>query len=504
MTSQTMYVDSVLEPKDESCETHEIDVLSSAIQAYRSAMREMGDCSEEACPGLGPDLKQHLARLEEALSSSVSSEALSATDQGVQKHLREWGRSASGYYREKATEVKELLIVMARTAESFGARDSRYATQLKEVTGRLERIATLEDLTEIRASIQRNAAELKASVQTLADEGNRVIAELQSEITAYRARLEEAEESMSRDLMTGLCNRRCVEKQIERRIGSSVPFCVAIIDINGFKHVNDEHGHIAGDELLQQFAAGLQSASRSTDVIGRWGGDEFILVLDGSLPEASAQIERLTGLVCRDYNVHARIGALQITVDASTGLAEHVSGETMKELLTRADTAMYARKRAALDGGGNQHLSVAARTGEAPISDQQWSNTVKSLVAEDDASTRKLLQIFLSGFGECDIALDGREAVEMCRLTRAKKQRYDLICMDLRMPHMDGLEAIREIRKQEEIDGVAEPARIIVTTAHTDIESVNGALLGHCDAYLAKPIDTARLRTELRDLGLIE
>jgi two-component system chemotaxis response regulator CheY len=129
---------------------------------------------------------------------------------------------------------------------------------------------------------------------------------------------------------------------------------------------------------------------------------------------------------------------------------------------------------------------------------------MKSLVAEDDATNRKLLQTFLSRYGGCDIALDGKEAVNAARVAREKHQSYDLICMDLRMPQMDGQEAIREIRKQEVAANVSKPAKIVVTTIHTDTASISGALLGRCNAYLVKPIDTAKLKKELNALGLIQ
>jgi len=131
-------------------------------------------------------------------------------------------------------------------------------------------------------------------------------------------------------------------------------------------------------------------------------------------------------------------------------------------------------------------------------------STMKSLVAEDDATNRKLLQTLLARYGGCDIALDGKEAVNAVRIARQNHQSYDLICMDLRIPQMDGQEAIREIRKQEAAAGVEKAAKIIVTTVHTDTESITGALLGRCNAYLVKPIDTAKFKNELKALGLIQ
>jgi two-component system, chemotaxis family, chemotaxis protein CheY len=129
---------------------------------------------------------------------------------------------------------------------------------------------------------------------------------------------------------------------------------------------------------------------------------------------------------------------------------------------------------------------------------------MKSLVAEDDATNRKLLRAFLSRYGECDIAVDGMEAVNAVVLAIQSHHEYDMVCMDLRMPEMDGQEAIREIRKEEFSRNASKPTKIIVTTIHTDTDSITGALLGRCDAYLVKPIDTAKLKKELKALGLIQ
>ena len=193
--------------------------------------------------------------------------------------MRVWGRDTAKHYQQKACEVKDLLLVMAHTAESVSARDQRCAGQMSEVTERLKAIASLEDLTEIRASIEKSATELKTSIDRMTAEGKAALDHLREQVASYQSKLEEAEEIASRDALTGLSSRLYVEGQIEKRIGSGAPFCVALIDIDGFKKVNDNYGHLTGDELLKQFGAELRSACRATDVIGRWGGDEFILTL---------------------------------------------------------------------------------------------------------------------------------------------------------------------------------------------------------------------------------
>jgi diguanylate cyclase (GGDEF)-like protein len=326
-------------------------LLPVAIAAYQSALREMGACSVEACPALGPGLMKSLAKLDEKLSGETSLATLEATEKTVQERLQDWGRSTATHYRQKTAEVKDLLIVMARTAESVGERDQRCAGQLSEVTSRLKKIASLEDLTQIRSSIEKSAADLKTSVDRMAVEGKQAIAALKAEVANYQTKLEEAEELASKDALTGMRNRSWVENEIERRITAGGPLSVAIVDIDDFKRVNDVHGHLVGDDLLRQFAGELKSACRSTDVSGRWGGDEFILVLSSRLHEAETQIERLREWVCGSYPVQTRTGPMKLKLEASIGLAEHRRGERMNDLLARADAAMYTRKSAARAGG---------------------------------------------------------------------------------------------------------------------------------------------------------
>lgn len=329
----------------------EAGMLPAALAAYGSALVEMGNCSLNVCPGVGGGLKQRLEELKAGLKPSVTRDTLEATERGVQEQLRDWGLGTARHYREKANEVKELLLMMAHAAEGVGARDHRCAGQMNQVTERLKRIASLDDLTEIRASIEKSAAELKSSIARMTEESKAAAEVLRKQVSTYQAKLEEAEEIASRDALTGVRSRLCTETHIESRIAAGAQFCLAMVDIDGFKRVNDEHGHVTGDELLKEFAEELCSICRATDVIGRWGGDEFVVLLDCSREEAGERIERLRRWVCGDYTVAGKSGAIKLRLDASIGLAEHVPGEPMKALIARADAAMYAAKATAREQG---------------------------------------------------------------------------------------------------------------------------------------------------------
>jgi len=130
---------------------------------------------------------------------------------------------------------------------------------------------------------------------------------------------------------------------------------------------------------------------------------------------------------------------------------------------------------------------------------------MRTLIVEDDFTSRLLLQAFLSRYGECHIAVNGKEALTAFRAAQESGQRYDLICMDIMMPEMDGQTAVKEIRALEEAGGTlsTQGVKIIMTTALDDVKNVVESFKSLCDAYVFKPIDTGKLLAHLREFCLV-
>ncbi|GBC60894.1 response regulator [Desulfonema ishimotonii] len=130
---------------------------------------------------------------------------------------------------------------------------------------------------------------------------------------------------------------------------------------------------------------------------------------------------------------------------------------------------------------------------------------MKILIAEDDFIARRILKDILSAYGDCDIVVDGDEAVQAFRLAHEENAPYDLICMDIMMPNTDGQQAlvrIRDMEKQYGIRGTAE-VRVIMVTALDDPKNVFQAYYnGVATAYIVKPIEKDRLADSIRALGL--
>lgn len=130
------------------------------------------------------------------------------------------------------------------------------------------------------------------------------------------------------------------------------------------------------------------------------------------------------------------------------------------------------------------------------------SKKIKILIAEDDEACRKVMYRFLLPLGECQTCPDGRQAVQAVEEAVASNAHFDLICLDIHMPFMDGHAAAARIREIESKQGVR--AKIMVVTALGDTVNVTNAFDAACDAYLVKPFTHAKLMEQLFFLGLIE
>lgn len=131
---------------------------------------------------------------------------------------------------------------------------------------------------------------------------------------------------------------------------------------------------------------------------------------------------------------------------------------------------------------------------------------MKILIAEDDMASRKFLFEFLSPYGTCDLTVDGLEAVEAFIMALDDGQPYDLAILDIMMPRMDGLKALKAIRSIEADREINESGlvKVIMATALTDTKDVFDALTTGCEAYAAKPVDINKMLKIIRSFGLIE
>ena len=130
---------------------------------------------------------------------------------------------------------------------------------------------------------------------------------------------------------------------------------------------------------------------------------------------------------------------------------------------------------------------------------------MKILIADDNYASRRLLKVFLKDYGESHFAVNGLEALEAFKLAQMNGDPFSLICLDIMMPEMDGVEALRQIRAFEVDHGISEEKRckVLMTTALHDRKDIIESFNEGCEGYLIKPVEEAQITKVLAQLGLI-
>ncbi len=149
------------------------------------------------------------------------------------------------------------------------------------------------------------------------------------------------------DTLTGLPNRRgfdiLANQALQEALREQKPLATLMIDLDNFKTLNDTHGHLAGDEVLRGFAANLRGCLRQADILCRWGGEEFIVLLKDTTPAAAHHLAEKIRLLAEQSRYP--VGDAVLQVNTSIGLTELASGDTLHSLLSRADRALYRAKQ---------------------------------------------------------------------------------------------------------------------------------------------------------------
>ena len=162
------------------------------------------------------------------------------------------------------------------------------------------------------------------------------------DITEQRRDVEQLRHELELDVLTGLLNRRGFEQRVSARIEAGERLHLAFLDLNGFKAVNDTHGHGAGDDLLRRVGTRLQRATRPDDIVARLGGDEFVVAASTTDSLGRDQlIDRLAVALSGAYQLEHQ----RVRVSVSTGWSEVGGTIPLADALKVADERMYANKR---------------------------------------------------------------------------------------------------------------------------------------------------------------
>ncbi|MBP1941798.1 diguanylate cyclase (GGDEF)-like protein [Bacillus luteolus] len=294
------------------------------------------------------------------------------------------------------------------------------------------------------------------------------------------------------DELTRVYNRKYLNQAYDQLrselIRNKETFSIVMIDIDHFKRVNDTYGHLVGDQVLKQFATFLTNHSRPGDIVIRFGGEEFILILpELSVDESKKVIERLI-LKCRDTKLNTEKGELSCTFSAGVVEVNNPT-QSLEEWLLLADNALYDAK----ESGRNQ-LKVADQ-----VLNGMHQKIVKVAVVDDDPIIRTMLVDLLETLGkegqhhlEIESFKDGSAFIN--NEWSHTEHRY-LIILDGIMPRMDGIEVLQQLRSKN-----SDRYTVIMLTSRKSERDIARALQLGADDYITKPFKLLELETRIRHL----
>jgi diguanylate cyclase len=282
----------------------------------------------------GPIDKAALAALERGLRDLT-------LKQGVLKHSLDQARDA---LKQMVSTFVDRLSAMADDTGEYHDRLNGYAERiqraedLSELSGLV--VEVMQDTRSVQADLSRSREELLESRRRV-DEYQQQVQKLEGEMALLSDRLHE-------DQLTQLLNRRGLARAFDSEMARADrygrPLCLAVLDVDDFKHLNDRLGHQAGDLALVHLARIVRRSIRPTDVISRYGGEEFVILLpETPLNDAVSVMTRVQRELTKRIFLHNNE---RVLITFSAGVAERAFGENQEELIARADRALYHAKQA--------------------------------------------------------------------------------------------------------------------------------------------------------------
>ena len=311
---------------------------------------------------------------------------------------------------------------------------------------------------------------LNAANQKLAQLIKNQKAQLDETTEQRAAQNQKLKEELYKDPLTGAYNRRYYEEVVRKSIG---PAGIALMDVDDFKICNDTYGHHAGDVALKTVASAIQSCIRSSDLLIRYGGDEFLLVLPG-IPGDFLQTK--LEQICTAAQMASVPGYPHFRVSLSIGGTIQSITDPVERIVRRADWLMYQAK------GRKNAVMVEVPGHSLAALEKLLQNKSQILLVDDSAMSRMILKEILGGDYSILEAENGQECLEKMQ---AEAGNIALVLLDINMPVLDGFEVLKAMNINHTIEDI--PV-IMISSDDSDAAIRRSYELGASD-YVTRPFD---------------
>ncbi|MBS1169893.1 MAG: hypothetical protein H6R01_811 [Burkholderiaceae bacterium] len=252
---------------------------------------------------------------------------------------------------EARNTLKNMMMTFIDRLGEIAVNTGNYHAKMETYSVRISKAANIGELNDVLAEVMRETKQIQTEARSSRDQmmaARKEAEEAEGRIHDLEKRLEQMSELVREDALTGSLNRRGMEDAFEREAARSdrrnLSLCVALLDLDNFKVLNDTYGHYAGDQALIHLVRVVKETLRPTDVIARFGGEEFLILLpETKIEDAVNTLVRVQRALTRHFFLYKNE---QILITFSAGVALRHTGEEQDAVVNRADRAMYQAKRA--------------------------------------------------------------------------------------------------------------------------------------------------------------
>ncbi|MXS83348.1 GGDEF domain-containing protein [Nitrosomonas oligotropha] len=256
---------------------------------------------------------------------------------------------------EAKLTLKKMVTSLITNIEELSDTTGEYQEKLEQYSEIISKTDDIKELNQLLVQIMEETKQMQKSALNYRNDFLAARAEVslaQDKINQLETELQEMGEKVHEDHLTGILNRRGLDNAFERETSRSIrhktPLCFALLDIDNFKLLNDTHGHKVGDDALVYLVESVKDTTRPEDVVSRYGGEEFVILLPNtSLEEAVQILSRIRRNLTKKFFLHEN---KRLLITFSAGVAQLQADESQESVFKRADEALYRAKK----GGKNQ------------------------------------------------------------------------------------------------------------------------------------------------------
>lgn len=267
------------------------------LKALLGVMFAVPKTALPANPELADKSRAALEKAADPLKGEPRAPEIEAVANVAIEQVEQIYRSNKLSIEERDAALKEVVETVAWAVGSFKGHGERHKANLTKLADGFDALSRVEDVTELRRRLRDDVSSLRQTVETMRRESEESVRRLETQVSVFQERIEQARKESGVDRLTGLGSRREAERNLQRAARREGSTCIVLFDIEGFRQINQDHGTLFGDKLLRALTHALRERFPGEGALFRWGADEFLAIAEGSL---AARIDQARG-ICESF-----------------------------------------------------------------------------------------------------------------------------------------------------------------------------------------------------------